>query len=289
MRQEWTEAELARKRPIWIALSELFLDTEVRASLPRIALKALQLGIDEEELWETLECEVAPVLSSNLLSPAGEWACFDEEWLCQKITAGGPGGRRNVLERIANRAARFYYREYRPPLALLLEHLQTRSEPQRETVKLSDLAKLYIEKDWTKLFCLWSTLKRLSYVPMEELNDAFEDVIERSYSGLLTNSGDPTPKRARQNFEWYIDFLTWCEDIHESDPEVVVECGEQLSYFCSVENLPQTPRWESTILELRTSPLSLEQTEDLLFGPLCQLYSTEELARANWARYTTCR
>jgi len=29
--------------------------------------------------------EVAPVVSRNLLTTAGEWAGFDEEWLCSRI------------------------------------------------------------------------------------------------------------------------------------------------------------------------------------------------------------
>ena len=38
-----------------------------------------------EELKEILDSEVAPICSRNLLSIAGEWAGFDEEWLASSI------------------------------------------------------------------------------------------------------------------------------------------------------------------------------------------------------------
>lgn len=268
MKDHWTAEELARKRPIWVALSDLFLDTEVRAFLPGIALRAMEHGYSEQELWETLDREVAPVLSPNLLSVAGEWACFDEEWLCQKIAAGGPGGRENFLKRIANRAGRFLYREYRPPLALLLEHLETRLEPEQEAAKLSDLTRLYIEKDWARLFSLWSILGRLSRFSIEELNDAFEAVIDRAYEGLLTGPDDPTPEQARENFDWYLRLL---------ERGVPVQVAEQLSYFLVVENLAVTPRWEIVRQELGKSGMSLDEMEELLFGLLSEIYKGREV------------
>ncbi|MDB2705549.1 hypothetical protein N9Y67_03295, partial [Pseudomonadota bacterium] len=38
-----------------------------------------------EELKFILNNEVAPAVSENLLSVAGEWAGFDEEWLVNRI------------------------------------------------------------------------------------------------------------------------------------------------------------------------------------------------------------
>jgi hypothetical protein len=43
-------------------------------------------GYEVEELREIYLFEVAPVVFPNLLSIAGEWAGFDEEWLVQEVT-----------------------------------------------------------------------------------------------------------------------------------------------------------------------------------------------------------
>jgi len=77
--------DLATRRPVWEALSTLFLDTDVsllrdyRARL----LAASPYGI--EELERILRDEVFPVCSWNMFSVAGEWAGFDPEWLEARI------------------------------------------------------------------------------------------------------------------------------------------------------------------------------------------------------------
>lgn len=79
------EHEKANRRPVWEALSTLFLDTDVsllreyRAS----ALASSTYSIDEIE--EILAREVFPVCRWNLLSIAGEWAGFDMDWLERQI------------------------------------------------------------------------------------------------------------------------------------------------------------------------------------------------------------
>jgi hypothetical protein len=42
-------------------------------------------GLTIKELREVYLVEVAPVVSPNLCTVAGEWAGFDEEWLCSQI------------------------------------------------------------------------------------------------------------------------------------------------------------------------------------------------------------
>ncbi|HTG33732.1 MAG TPA: hypothetical protein VLB76_12460 [Thermoanaerobaculia bacterium] len=77
--------DLEQRRPVWDALSSLFLDTDV--SLLRdwrsSALAASPYSV--EEIEEVLVQEVFPVCSWNLFSVAGEWAGFDLEWLEAKI------------------------------------------------------------------------------------------------------------------------------------------------------------------------------------------------------------
>ena len=77
-----TDAELQRRKPIWTALSGLWLDTELTDDdIKRIAQAGISSGYSIAELNEIYLYEVAPVVSANLLTVGGEWAGFDEDWL----------------------------------------------------------------------------------------------------------------------------------------------------------------------------------------------------------------
>ena len=77
--------DLAARRRVWQALSDVFLDTDVSLAREwRVAILAdSQYSI--EELETILIDEVYPICKYNLLSVAGEWAGFDQEWLEQRI------------------------------------------------------------------------------------------------------------------------------------------------------------------------------------------------------------
>jgi hypothetical protein len=80
------EQQIQQRRPLWVALSELWLDTELSSEdLERIARVMADSGLTLEQLRQVYLVEVAPVISPNLLTVAGEWAGFDEEWLCSRI------------------------------------------------------------------------------------------------------------------------------------------------------------------------------------------------------------
>lgn len=76
------------RRQIWLVLSELYLDTELdNTDFDRIisALKQTKLSLAAIKNIDLYE--VFPLLQTNLLSVAGEWAGFDQEWLyenCEK-------------------------------------------------------------------------------------------------------------------------------------------------------------------------------------------------------------
>src|SRR3954447_14108020 len=79
--------EIERRKPVWIALSDLWLDTELtEVDLRRIAEVMRRSGYEVEELRQIYHFEVAPVVFPNLLSVAGEWAGFEEEWLVNEVT-----------------------------------------------------------------------------------------------------------------------------------------------------------------------------------------------------------
>jgi|SRR5215472_7682823 hypothetical protein len=77
---------IEHRRPVWIALADLFLDTDVTLFYPAIARTLAESPYSIEELRAILFDEVAPVLQGNLLSVAGEWAGFEEEWLIAEAT-----------------------------------------------------------------------------------------------------------------------------------------------------------------------------------------------------------
>jgi hypothetical protein len=76
------DAEIARRKPVWAALSELWLDTELEEDgLRRIAGVMEASGYPIVALRDIYLYEVAPVVCGNLLVVAGEWAGFNQEWL----------------------------------------------------------------------------------------------------------------------------------------------------------------------------------------------------------------
>lgn len=78
--------EVDHRMPVWVALSELFLDTELQGQdYYRIARALASSPYSEEKLNEILRFEVTPVLKWNLMCMAGEWAGFNKEWLCEKL------------------------------------------------------------------------------------------------------------------------------------------------------------------------------------------------------------
>ena len=81
-------ADAARRYPIWIALAELYLDTELdEDQLRRIARVFAASGYIWAEIKQINYDDVAPALWFNVQDIAGEWAGWDEEWLRERITA----------------------------------------------------------------------------------------------------------------------------------------------------------------------------------------------------------
>ena len=85
-----TPEDLARRQPVWDAMSDLFLDTEVRWNVPFVARRCAESGYDDK----TLECifwvEVFPEAIGNMLQVAGEWAvlALNKAALIKRADAG---------------------------------------------------------------------------------------------------------------------------------------------------------------------------------------------------------
>lgn len=86
-----THDELERRRPVWEAMADLFLDTDVRFSLPFVARRCAESGYDDETLERIFWAEVFPEAIPNLLQVAGEWALLklDEAALIKRANGGG--------------------------------------------------------------------------------------------------------------------------------------------------------------------------------------------------------
>ena len=88
------DQEIRRRVPVWTALSDLFLDTEMQDNEHQhIARVISEAGYSAAEADHILRTEVAPVFYMNMLSVAGEWAGWSEEEV-----------RKMVLERLSRTA-----------------------------------------------------------------------------------------------------------------------------------------------------------------------------------------
>jgi len=79
---------MENRKQIWIALSEFYLDTQLTSDdFDRISSVFRNSGLQLNDIKEIDLLEVFPALQPNLLSVAGEWAGFNNNWLldeCEK-------------------------------------------------------------------------------------------------------------------------------------------------------------------------------------------------------------
>jgi hypothetical protein len=80
---ELTASDLATRRPVWSAISDLFLDTDTTLFEDDVADVLAASPYSETELAEILAYEVQPVCWPNVFW--WEWAGFDLEWLEAQI------------------------------------------------------------------------------------------------------------------------------------------------------------------------------------------------------------
>ena len=80
-------AEITDERfPVWEALSEFFLDTELQDhDHDRIATTLAASRYSTIEIKDILDYEVSPACKWNLYSVAGEWAGFHPNWIVESI------------------------------------------------------------------------------------------------------------------------------------------------------------------------------------------------------------
>jgi hypothetical protein len=102
---------LAARRPLWQALSDLYLDNEpTERDLAWIADVCARSPYSLNEINHIMFGEVYPSLIGNLFSMAGEWAGFDPEWLINKISQNQ--SRRTFLPWWINPVKQYYLGAY---------------------------------------------------------------------------------------------------------------------------------------------------------------------------------
>ncbi|MCW5891107.1 MAG: hypothetical protein KIT14_11230 [bacterium] len=138
-------AELARRRAVWEALADLFLDTETRWQLPAIAAVLVESGYAPEELERIWRRELLPELGGNVLQAAGEWAALalDEDRLAVRAA-----GHTSLGERLVAWLAGRVLRRTWHALGTLRARLAALEPAARDArVALwSGLARLYFER-----------------------------------------------------------------------------------------------------------------------------------------------
>lgn len=78
--------DLEKRKPIWIALSHFYLDTELdKTDYGRIGKVFSESSFSIEKIKWINRHEVFPVLYLNMISVAGIWTGFDVEWLMNEI------------------------------------------------------------------------------------------------------------------------------------------------------------------------------------------------------------
>ncbi len=80
-------ADLDARRPVWLALSDLYLDTEYRSFVRVAARELARSAYATGELHAILFDEVHPILAHNLCVTTGVWERFDQAWLAERILA----------------------------------------------------------------------------------------------------------------------------------------------------------------------------------------------------------
>ncbi len=87
MNTQLSDEDIRLREPIWVALSDLFLDTDVSLFDARIvsAIRASRFSASEVE--QILRDEVGPVFYDNLLDVAGEWAGWTDEFIKVEVRA----------------------------------------------------------------------------------------------------------------------------------------------------------------------------------------------------------
>ncbi|MCH9650186.1 MAG: hypothetical protein K0U98_18255 [Deltaproteobacteria bacterium] len=178
--------EAARRRPVWEALSDLFLDTETRWYLPRIAWVLVQSEYSKEELEQIWRFEVVPSYWWNLFDIAGEWGGFpmDEKSLLKRARRRPGWLRKLIFPRLSPLADPLWQ-----GVLQLREILLTLQEPNQRPAAdaWTAFAAAYLEENLQRLFHLEDKLEllRSTQLPRQACFETFRTDFRPIYSEQL--------------------------------------------------------------------------------------------------------
>jgi len=117
------EINIEERKPIWIALSDFYVDTELQDSdYKHIASIFKKSPYSLKEIKQIDKEEVFPILHHNLLAVAGIWTGFQEEWLVNKITKKIQN--RTAFSRLINRIVYWFFKSMKEPWGKLEQAYQ---------------------------------------------------------------------------------------------------------------------------------------------------------------------
>ncbi|MFN8607095.1 MAG: hypothetical protein U0931_06165 [Vulcanimicrobiota bacterium] len=273
----------SERERLWLALSDLFLDTESRGELPRIAQVALDSGYSWDVVERIYQEEVAPVVGPNLFELAGDWAGFPEDWLFARIRGRAPGTTRvslqasEILHDQWLVISRIYHR---------LAELPALQAGERSQAWMR-LAWLFLTPVWPDSHYFHSFLEAcLEPARQAQLMDDF-GWLEPIYRPLWIHPGDPGLHQIRLNWsqcrllmEWAVLQRALSADLLNSLQ--VLFLGPQLN--------PAHPAFKEIAAGLNRLSISPARARSWLDSPWADWLALgqprrREWARSNWTRH----
>ena len=177
---------IEQRRPIWLALSEFYLDTELQDSdLRQIAFTILDSPYSFDEVKSINKYEVFPILQSNLLSPAGAWAGFDETWLVEKITKrlNNKTKLSNIGLEISYQAFKWMTKNYRKKLEKIYNEIKINPDSFIVTCRTAFVNDLLPFQFYKAALPLYKKLEQiaLDYKQKEQLRHFYKHLQEGQY------------------------------------------------------------------------------------------------------------
>ena len=278
-----SSSDQLRRERLWLALSDLFLDTETRWFLPYVAARAVEEGFSWSEVRHILELELTPVLGFNLLDVAGEWAGFEEDWLLGQLRTRRAEGPPGLLAQAGAVLIGGLNRRIYQALEKLHRYLENQATEARkdEERRLSALAHLCLEPIWTAHTGYWTWTGQLSQFHPTEVEETMRLGIQPIYQPLLVHQRDATPAELERNWCLCLELLHWLHS-QGSRQANLLKALEELSMLFTIENLALVPRGPMVPSALESLEVSPKTAEQLFRGPLTKLYGLSARAELNW-------
>jgi hypothetical protein len=197
------------REQLWLFMSDLYLDTDVRRFLPNLALRMTESNFSRTTLEHIFQHEVTPVVHMNMLITTGEWSGFDEQWLlakCEKRMryAAKPGVIRQALLLLAYHLQNHAHQDWLTALALydlLLAMPQQQRQPRAQLWQ--KFVSVYFDQRVPRQddVHLVNSAKEANLQGMQraDLIALFETELEPLLQRRLVSDHDPNKNQAKRN------------------------------------------------------------------------------------------